>query len=177
MFKNASVTLGLASLSSIRDNLNRLFGEFVWIDWELETISHELKLILDELSRDKISLLQIIYRHPNIFFTDIYFFLQAVEVINNKVADFDQLPMPTSLEIAYAIEEAEELGLETPVPTNIKNDVTDTISYILREEGYSEPIYPFGFIPFNLLEKGQTPEDTEAKKNAIEIYIKEMRNL
>ncbi len=105
------------------------------------------------------------------------FFLHAVDVMNNKVADFERLPMPTSLELAYAIEESKSLDVHKTEFTKANSDIVQTVAYLLREEGYSEPVYPFTFVPQSMLQPGQTPEDTEAKKTAIAHYIKEMGGL
>ncbi len=105
------------------------------------------------------------------------FFLMATEVINNKVADFYSLPMPTSLELAYALVEIKKvLGdmFMTPLPDS---DLADTVGYLLKEEGYSEPVSPFEFVPQSKLTAGQEPADTENKKMALHIYIKHMNEL
>lgn len=169
--------MGLAPLSHIKESLDRIFGAGQWATWELETISFELKYILDELTRDKIHLLQAIELHPNLFYEDMSFFLHAVDVMNNKVADFERLPMPTSLELAYAIEESKSLSVNKESFSKTNSDIIETVAYLLREEGYSEPVYPFTFVPSSMLEHGQTPEDTEAKKMAISKYIEEMGGL
>ena len=165
----------LAPLDHIYSNLNRLFGTDIWLDWEIETIALELKMPLDDLTQDKIKLLQVLKLRPELFFEDMMFFLYSVEVINNIVADFDYVPMPTSLELAYALFEIEKLSGKKP--TSEDKALIDTIVYFLREEGYSHPIPPFDFIPANRLELGQTEEDTEAKKQAITAYIKHMEEL
>ncbi len=177
MYNIPDESMGLAPVSHIKETLDRIFGEGKWLDWELETISFELKLILDELTRDKISLLQAIGKNPSLFYEDMTFFLHATNVINNKVTDFEYLPMPTSLELAYAIEESKKLSVVKDSIHKVNSDIAETISYLLREEGYSEPVYPFNFISIANLEPGQTPEDTEAKKRAIEIYVTEMGGL
>jgi hypothetical protein len=173
MFKEADKSLGLARLIDIKNNLDRIFGKDAWVGWEIETISFELKVILDELTKDKIGILQVMAMKPDLFFHDSTFFLHTTEVINNKVADFDSFPFPTSLELAYAIEETKFLNL----PIDSSSDVVDIVSYILREEGYSKPVYPFNFIPESKLEAGQTDEDIEAKKKAIYLYINHMNSL
>jgi hypothetical protein len=93
------------------------------------------------------------------------------------MADFDRLPMPTSLEVAYALVEYKRLmgdKYRAPSPDSM---VADVVSYLLNEEGYSEPVYPFEFVPEARLAKGQLTPDTEAKKKAIEMYIEGMDNL
>jgi len=170
--------LGLAPISHIKENLDRLLGVNAWIGWELETISSELKVVFNELTLDKISLLQVLAQDSTLPYTDMSFFLHATDVINNKAADFDSLPMPTSLELAYAIEEFKVLKMfDMPLVIDSNSDIVDVVSYLLREEGYSEPIYPFGFIPVSKLVSGQLPIDIEAKKMAIDLYIKNMKDL
>lgn len=177
MFNIADDSMGLAPISHIKATLDRIFGKGQWATWELETISLELKLVLDELTRDKICLLQAIELHPKLFFEDISFFLHATDTINNRVADFDSLPMPNTLELAYAIEESKQLSVPREAFEHPNSDIVQTVAYFLREEGYSEPLYPFTFVPPAVLQPGQTPEDTESKKKAIEAYISEMGGL
>lgn len=177
MFNVPDTSMGLAPLSHIKATLDRIFGKGMWAGWELETISFELKLVLDELTRDKIALLQAIELDPKLFYEDMSFFLHATDVMNNKVADFERLPMPTSLELAYAIEESKSLDVPKDSFANPNSDIVQTVAYLLREEGYSEPLYPFTFVPLTMLQPGQTPDDTEAKKMAIAEYIKGMGGL
>ena len=169
--------LSHATLTTIRDNLDRLLGKGAWLNWELETISLELNVVFDDLLRDKICVLQAIGKDPEIFYGDVAFFLYATEVINNNSADFEALPMPTSLELAYAIEESYSLGVPTDELKDPESDIVDVVAYLLREEGYSEPIHPFEFVPKDRLEEGQTKIDTEAKKKAIDLYIAHMVSL
>jgi hypothetical protein len=177
MFKDSDNNMGLAPPHHIKGNLDRLFGKGEWKDWELETISMELGLVLDELTRDKISLLQAIEKDPELLYGDMAFFLHAVDVMNNKVADFEYLPLPTSLELAYAIEESKNLEVPKGSFNEPNSDIVEVVTYLLREEGYSEPVYPFTFVPAKALVPGQTPQETDDKRKAIEIYIKHMNEL
>lgn len=169
--------MGLAPVSHIKATLDRIFGKGQWATWEVETISLELKLVLDELTRDKICLLQALELNPKLFFEDVSFFLHATDTINNRVADFDTLPMPNSLELAYAIEESKQLNVPRESLSNPSSDIVQAVTYLLKQEGYSEPIPPFSFVPATALQPGQTPEDTENKKKAIEAYISAMGGL
>lgn len=177
MFNVPDTSMGLAPLSHIKTTLDRIFGKGQWATWELETLSFELKLVFDELTRDKIVLLQAIELDPTLFYEDMTFFLHAVDVMNNKVADFERLPMPMSLELAYAIEESKSLNVTKDSFSKANSDIVQTVAYLLREEGYSEPLYPFTFVPKDMLVQGQTPGDTEDKKMAIAEYIKGMGGL
>lgn len=172
---NASPTgLSLAPLSAIKRNLDRLFTPGKWEGYEVETISMELGYALDELLRDKIGILQNISNDPNLFTDDVLFFLHAVDVINNNIANFDHFPMPTSLEVAYAYEEVQKLF--PVIKMNMGSGVKKAVTYILTLEGYSEPVWPFnslGVVATDL-SPGQTPEDTRDKARAIHLYIERM---
>lgn len=167
--------LAMASISHIKASLDRIFGKGEWRDLEIETISITLGMVLDTLTRDKISVLQLIETQPELYFEDAAFTLYATDVINNIEADFEFVPAPTTLELAYAITEVRKVLVENGiyVPLEATGLVT-TAAYMLRQEGYSEPVAPFDFIPSEMLEAGQTSEDTENKKKAIRRYIKEM---
>lgn len=175
--KNESA-LGLASIVHIKISLDRIFKKASWKDWELETLSDELKVGFDELARDKIHVLQLMLKDPDLFFSNATFFLHSVKVMNNEVADFDQLPMPTSLEVAFALVEYKKLMGDKYKAPGVDSMVIDVVSYLLNEEGYAEPVYPFEFIPSERLVKGnQLTTDTQAKSKAIEMYVHSMDNL
>jgi hypothetical protein len=163
----------LASLHVIQRNLDRIFGKGQWWNYELETISLELGIVLTDLIKDKIWLLQLINQDARLFYTDVLFFLHAVTVINNNVAEFERFPLPSSLEIAYAYEEMKHFA---PGDTSFSDGIKKTIVYILTLEGYSEPVGPF----FNMgiqsqdLHKGQEPSDIKAKEVAIQKYTEAM---
>lgn len=168
--KIADKILGEDLLCTIRDNLNRIFGPKVWAEYDLETISLELGIVMDELLRDKITLLQILEQDHELFYNDVLFFLHASEVINNKIADFEALPFPSSLEIAYAIFKIGKL-----YPDEFAYSVKKAITYILKDEGYSKPVGIFKNIAFtDELEAGQEKSDSSDKARAIEEYIKGM---
>lgn len=161
--------MGLAPVHTIVNNLNRMFGKGVWENFELETISLELGIVFDELTKDKLNLLQLACAHPDIFYTDVLFFLHTVNVVNNNIADFETFPLPSSLEIAYAHIEMKKVLGDKPYSDGIQK----TIKYILDVEGYSEPVWPFSEmgIKSEQLAKGQEPEDTKKKQEAVKRYI------
>lgn len=166
--------MGLAPVHSIVDNLNRIFGKGTWENLEIETIGLELGLALDELTRDKLNLLQLACLHPEVFYTDVLFFLHTVNVVNNNIADFETFPLPSSLEIAYAHTEMKHLFKDKAYSSG----VLKTVKYILDHEGYSEPVWPFSEmgIMSEELAKGQEPEDTKKKEEAIKRYIEGMNS-
>lgn len=171
-------TLSKAPISSIKTNLDRIFGKEVWLGWELETISDELKIGFNELTLDKIKVLQLLCANPDLFSSNAIFFLHVTDVINNIIADFEYVPMPTSLELAYALFEIKKiLGTRYLTPTP-DSDVSDVLTYLLIEDGFSEPIEPFQFLKATKFEKGtQPPIDMKAKKMGIDEYIKHMETL
>lgn len=170
--KPAPKDLGHTAISNIKMTLDRLFGVDTWKNWEPETITLELGMVLDELTLDKINVLKVLAHDPRIFYTDMAFLLHATDVMNNLVADFERLPAPTSLELAFALVDVAKVVQAAPLSED--ESLIDTLAFFLREEGYSEPVYPFGFIPKELLESGQSKEDTDAKKKAISQYIEGM---
>ncbi len=158
------------SISMLKALLVKAFGEEEWPSWEPETISLELGIIIPPLLLDKIKVLQILEVDSSKFYEDPLFFLYSTEVINNEVADFNSMPVPTSLELAYAIYEVSRMYKGV-----FSSGVKKTISYILNEEGYSEPINLFGnIIDDSELSDGQTKEDTLNKNKAIDLYISGM---
>lgn len=177
LLKEADAKLGLATISHIKTSLDRMFGKDAWARWEPETISMELEMAMDDLLLEKIQVLQIIEQLPDLFFEDATFMLYATEVINNNVADFEFVPAPTSLELAFAISEVKKILSAKGVTPDLSGGIAKAAGWILRQEGYSKPLEPFDFIPAETLEKGQPAEDTEAKAKAINAYIKHMEAL
>ena len=155
-------------ISKIRPHLERLLGAG-WESLELETISLELGFILSPLLRNKISVLKILRFQPELFFTDLLFFLHSSEAINDMDVDFDHVPHLTSLEIAFAIGEVK--ALTPPEVHGLSEEVAAYINYILNEEGYSVPTPFFQSVPGLKLHPGQTEEDSNNKTLAIKAYI------
>lgn len=177
LFKQAQEALGQAPLSKIKDNLDRMFGKSEWVKWEHETLSLELGLAMDDLLRDKLHVLQIIERKPELFFDDVAFMLHATDVMNNHVADFEHPPAPTTLELGFAIHELKKLYSKLGQTITYPIGFVAATAWFLRQEGYSKPVGPFEFVPEAMLEKGQTEADTAAKKEALEKYIAHMEAL
>lgn len=169
--------LGFEHIYTIRDNLNRMFGKDTWFNYELETFTMEFGCVLDDLTKDKLSLVQILELHPDLFFNDVLFFLHAVNVINNNIAEFNTFPLPSSLELAFANSEVHRLFPSQAM--EYSKGILKTIAYILTLEGYSEPVYPFNEmgIKTEYLAKGQELVDTKNKEKAIQLYIKAMNDL
>lgn len=148
-----------------------------WKFYEVETLALQLTDDPTPLILDKISVLRIILRHPDLFFSNIMVFLHATEVMNNIKADFDFLPTPTSLEMAYSIVEmAKLLQVSLHELPKFESEVISGIKHLLINEGYSHIIPPFDIVGITGLTEGQTEEDTLDKKKAIEQYVTSMSN-
>lgn len=166
--------MGYAPLETIKSTLDRIFGKGLWKDWEIETISLDLGLVLDELTRDKIWVLKVLEHDPDVFYSNPLFFLYATNVINNDTADFESVALPTCLEMAYAIYEVGKM-----YPGTFENSVRKVMAYLLIEEGFTAPVGPFKTI----LSDEVFPTSPEAKKEdldnkelAIGEYIRGMNN-
>lgn len=168
----AKDSLGLAPICVIKGQLDRIFGSKEWNEWSLETMSIGLGIIMDELLRDKITLLQTLEINHNLFYDNVLFCLHSAEVLNNKVADFETIPFPNSLELAYAIHEMKKV-----YPGDFKYPVKKALTYVLKNEGYSKAVGIFKGIVFeDELAAGQEASDTRDKEEAIKLYIKGMDN-
>ena len=171
----APAELGLSRLKKIKESLDRIFGENVWHDYELETISIELGLVFDELLRDKISLLRVLLSNPKAVWKDVLLFIYATEAINNTPVDFETVPHLTSLEICFAVHELQDL-LKTPTQeeeVELGKGVVELIRWVLTEEGYTEvPIPLSSLVSFSLPTSEEVkPEDAVRKQTAIKAYI------
>lgn len=166
--------MALAPIDSIVANLNRIFGKDKWEHYDLETLSMELGFVLDDLTQDKLNFLQIVCQLPEAFYEDVLFYLHAVNVINNNIADFDTFPLPSSLEMAYAHVAMKKIFGDR----KYNSEVLKAIHYVLTLEGYSEPVWPFNEmgITTESLAKGQHPEDTKNKEEAVKRYIEGMQS-
>jgi hypothetical protein len=83
--------------------------------------------------------------------------------------------MPTSLELAWMLEQVKAVALLSGQKFEPSQELGIIIGYLLKLEGYSEAVKPFEFVPANILETGQTKEDTMMKQTAIIQYISHMR--
>jgi len=152
----------------VLDDLNKHLDLTLGPDWpqyELETILYDFPEVSDLLV-DEIGVLRNMRLNPELFWKDVMFFLHAVVVMSGEVTDFDQLPSPNSLEVAWALLQAKKLVGVFPASLGVKLAVLRS----LENDGYSEVMYPFTLVSENFpLAEGQLPEDTAAKKEALEI--------
>lgn len=161
----------LEPICKIKEKLDTVFGKDKWADLEIETISLELKIQFSKLAVDKITVLQGL-AGSNEFYTDPLFFVYCVEVVNNNIADFDIVPLPSSLEVVYAIKEIQSL-----YPGEFENGIKRTITYILKTEGYSRAPKELEDLVFEEeLRPGQEAMDMSNKEKAIDLYLEGMAN-
>ena len=159
-----SEDFGLTPILKIKQHLDRIFGTNVWAEYEPETISLELGFLFDKLLADKIEVLRCMVKDYSLFHTDPIFFLYATEVINDKSADFEELPTPTAMEIAYAVK---------VFPGEFSYEVKKVITYLLAEEGYTEVPEELNGLVFEseLPEPFQSEEDMDNKLLAVTKYL------
>jgi hypothetical protein len=173
------------SLVKISDFLDQTFKEEghttkpgQWVAFEPETITLDLTGgdPLPAVLLDKIELLQTLNVHPELFFQDPIFFCFSCDVISNNPVDFTTFVMPTSLEMVAGIYEVKELLSEWKFPEyKFSEGMQKAVAYLLKEEGFSEPIEPFDFIPKELFTSGQLEEDTDNKRKAIKAFENYLR--
>ena len=103
------------------------------------------------------------------------FFLHFTETANNNLLETDLVPMPNSLEMAWAVYQLQLIGTLLGTQFEASESLGQTIGYLLREEGYSKRLDPFTFVPEGVLAEGQSDQDTALKAKAITEYILFMR--
>lgn len=176
--------LGQYPISSLKVALDTKFpAPEGWTGLETETILLEVNSLHDELLADKVNVLKVILLSGGgVFCSDMMFFAHATEVINNQVADFETVPLPTSLEIAYALYEfAAVLGVDINHVPQFSDQVREFVRYTLIEEGYSGIVHPFDVLgihnfPNNTGNKDVRAQDLADKEKAIAQYVKAVRS-
>ena len=160
-------------LSDLQVLLDKTFGKYTWTHWEPETVMLEFQCT-DYMVAEKIYILQALNQALNSVISLPEFLLWTTSLTNNEPAEFETLNMPSCLELAWCLEEVKKVGKLIGAEFKATPELIDVISYLLRLEGFSTPIYPFDFIPENKLSPGQTDQDTLMKGKAISTYIKHM---
>lgn len=157
-------------ISFIKEMFESHFGPD-WTMLEEETISLDLGIIMDDVLLQKIRFLKVMEEDPGRFYEDPIFFLHSCDILNNVPVQAGHIPMPTSLEIAYGLEEVSKLY---PHEEHITDELKKTVTYILQQEGFSHAPYPFNFVDPAALSPGDTEEEMNNKARAINTYIKHM---
>lgn len=160
-------------LFKLQTLLDKRYGRDVWPSLEIETLIEDLG-VDNYLLVEKLYVLKALNHDFNGFLALPEFLIWTTEICNNEVAEFEILEMPTSLELAWMIKEIERLAMVMSESFEPKEETKQTLAYLLKEDGYSEPVPPFDFIPENLLVSGQEESDTAMKKMGINSYIKHM---
>jgi hypothetical protein len=160
-------------ISSLQVLLDDKYGKKAWIDFEPETILFDLDFP-DYLVMEKIYVLQALNHDINRILSLPEFLLWEISVSNNEYAEFETINIPTSLELAWGLEEAKKIAILSGQSFKPTLELIEVLAYILNEDGFSKPCYPFEFIPQNLFHSGQTEEDSTMKAKAIKAYIKHM---
>ena len=156
--------------------ITKAFGGESWLSYEPETLSLQLDHALDELALDKIEIVRAILARPDVL-ENASFVLHSTDVVNNSVAEFETVPMPTSLELAWYIVSLQDLAKASNRSYKASKALEAVVGFTLVEEGYSELLDPFTGLSGIQLSPGQTQGDTRAKAEALVKYIEHMRSL
>lgn len=156
--------------------LTRAFGGEEWLAYEPETISLQVGHKLGDLARDKVEIIRATLARPDVL-DNASFLLHATDVVNNSAAEFETVPMPTSLELAWYVVSMQELAQASRRPYNASKALEAVVGFTLTEEGYSELLDPFLSLSGITLATGQTSGDTRAKAEALAQYIQHMRSV
>lgn len=156
--------------------LAKAFGGEVWLSYEPETISLQIGHHLPDLARDKVEAIRTLLARPDVQ-DNAAFILHTAEVVNNNVAEFETVPMPTSLELGWYVVSVQGLMKAANRSYTPSKALEAVVGFTLTEEGYSELLDPFLSLSGIQLSPGQTSGDTGAKKEALAKYLDHMRSL
>lgn len=150
-----------------------------WVELEPETVVSEIlaKTGIEYTGAltDKVELIRCLEINPNVLFEDALFFLHAVDVLNGELASFSSyIPMPTSLELAWGIEELKTIFGEAKKILPMASTIRHVVEYILRQEGYRSPTKYFkDYVDPNAF---ADYKEEPTKEKAIGMYIEGRRN-
>lgn len=152
-------------LSKLDESLDKTLGPD-WHFMELETISLELGARFDELSVVQIIMLKALQEHPDLVLGDADYFLRFVEVANGNAPDAHYADIPTSLELAFAFQEAWKILGKESVPQN--DMLREVTGYVLDNEGHGEAFHTC------LSEYSGRPLAKNERTKAGDLYIRAM---
>lgn len=167
------------TLANLHAHLDERYGKKGWTRLEPETILLDLGYP-GYLVMEKIYVLQVLNANVNHALSLPEFVLWATSVCNNELAEFDTLAIPTSLELAFLIEQAKKICLATSQIFVPSAEFVGTLSYLLSMDGFAESTPPFEFVPSDKINKEGyevPPQATEMKQKAITAYIKHMEEI
>lgn len=165
--------------------INETLGKDTWFHFEPETIIAELGEHGDPfLLREKVIVLQLILREPDVCMSSDEFILHACQVANNEPAEFEMVVVPTSLEMAYFLYQVAALTHLSGTHITALEPLKLISEYALMEDGFPEPCEPFKSmlpgitLPIHAdpLEGHELPtaQDLAAKTQAVQQYIARM---
>lgn len=152
-----------------------------WVGFEPETITMELNGAepLPELLLDKIEILQTLNVKPELFFEETVFFCYVCNVVAGTVADPDVFLTPISVEMVAGIMEVTAVLNDWKYPLyEFSDGLKKAVAYLLKQEGFTEPMEIFNFIPaehFEGLDGTQDKDVVEAKRKAIKAAMTYMK--
>lgn len=164
------------SLSELLKVLDTVIEPEDWPKYDPVTIMIELGET-EPLLIEKINILQICMYGINQVLAYPEFLLWMTSVANNEPAEFEMVNMPTSLELAWTIEQAKRIAVISHQQWEPKDELKMTLEYFLNEDGFSVPLAPFDFIAPKLLKPGQTEEDTKLKATGLKAYVDHMTGI
>ncbi len=120
------------------------------------------------LDEDAAWVVALILAQPDLYFTDPSFFLRATETLARGGADFESLPILTSLEIIVAMKRLKALSRTSNFSPAVKNLIVE----LLKEDGIQYPHPPFEFLePSRFIESD--PERSKEQKKAFELLLED----
>jgi hypothetical protein len=164
------------SLAELLKVLDTVIEPEDWPSYDPVTIMIELGET-EPLLIEKINVLQICMYGINKVLAYPEFLLWMTSVVNNEPAEFETITIPTSLELAWTIEQAKRIATLSDQTWEPTDELKATLEYFLNEDGFSQPLAPFEFIEPKLLKPGQTEEDTKLKEIGLKAYIDHMTGL
>lgn len=163
-----------ASLAEIYTHFDAAHSDEEWQNWEPETLLFE-GAEASSLLLDKVWIIKNLacVNTPSEMATDPLFFLHVCDVVNGNSADFEFLPQPNSLEVAWGIMSLKALFKVAGWEFVPDERLSKVCAHVLIEDGYRSTPSPFEFVSdYRLSEKN--PIEDKSKVQAIFSYVGHM---
>lgn len=121
------------------------------------------------LPEDVAWVVALVVAQPSLYFTNPSFFLRATETLARGKADFETLPILTSLEIIEGMKKLKAVSKTE----HFSDDVKLLITELLREDGVQHPHPPFDFLDpskFRVTDEGRSKEQKKAFQLLLESH-------
>ncbi len=167
------------SLSNLYQLLNTKLGKGTWENFEPETLLLGIEYSGNDnpIVFEKVFVVLCMAKDFEAVMSHADFILWACAVANGEAAEFEMVALPTSLELAWFIQEVHALGSAMQKPLEALGALRAVSKYVLTEDGYSEPVGPFkGLVDVSELVPGQELEDSLLKEKAINAYLQSMQD-